>query len=67
MSWKIEFLYKTIWGNEKRHIYNYWDKKNISNVVFDGTFEEAKNWIDNEICSMVDDCKELLEWEVYEE
>ena len=67
MSWKVSFTYYDVWAMSKVHTYDYGDKENLPKVIFDGNYEEADDWFKNEIFAMVDDCDQLLSWEVYEE
>ncbi len=64
MSYLVTFNYIDVWGSPKIHFFDYVSRENISDIVFDGSFDEANNWFENELRSMVDDCEKFVSWDI---
>lgn len=60
---QITFCYIDIWDNTKFHTFDYEVRENCIDVANEN-YETCFKWFENELNTMVDDCKKLLSWEI---
>ena len=61
----IRFYYKNIHGDIKTHVFDYGSEENCIDV-FNCSYKQCYEWFKEDIFVMVDDCEELLSWDIVE-
>ena len=62
---KVYFTYINIWGESKIHEFDYGNlEENFDKSYFDADYNTAFKMMDSELNAMVDDCEELISWEI---